>query len=279
MNEKAKEEEVETLGQELNRIRGQRWIKYLLDVGKFKTQASMHEALNVVNNVQMWSQYNKGTKRPISSTVIVVDKSIPGSADVWFKGYEDLPLWDVLLGDETVCFSFIDEVLANAKAEDWMFKSKKAINDMTDSEKLFSILQLVTDKDDWDVKQMFREFKATKTLNEFLSSDPNLISKYYENKSESFIAYKKRLELFVNCLINPEYGYKGKKFKKLIKSERQNNQALSNPKYVLALMAFYMVLKNRNDIQDKAPEYIKNGISNAVLDTFGNEVHSYFMKI
>lgn len=276
MNEKVKEI---SLKDELSHIRGKRWIKYLMDVGKFKTQASMHDALNVVNNVQMWSQYNKGTKTPVYSTVMVIDKLIPGSADVWFKGYEELPLWDVLLGDENICLSFIDEVLANAKVEDWMFKSKKSIKDMTDNEKLYSILQLVTDKDDWDVKQVFREFKATKTLNEFLGSEPNLISKHYENKSESFSAYKKRLELFVNRLINPEYGYKGKKFKALIKSERQNNQALSNPKYVLALMAFYIVLKNRNDKQDKAPEYIKNGISNAVLDTFGNEIQNYFVKI
>lgn len=277
MNEKL--DKNKSLEDELNKIRGERWIRYLMQVGNFKTQAAMHEALNVINNVQMWSQYNKGSKTPVSSTVKVINQKIYGSADVWFKGYEDLPLWDVLLGNEDVCISFIDEVLANAKVEDWMFKTKKSIQDMTISEKFYSILQIVTDKKDWAVKQVFNESKATKSLSEILDFETNLISKHYDENYISFAKYQRLIEGFVGGEINPEYGYKGKKFKSVIKKERQKNNSLSNPEYVLVLMAFYILFKQQVGELDVTTEFIKNGISKAVLDTFGNRIHNYLFKI
>lgn len=279
MNEKGKEEEVETPEQELNRIRGHRWIKYLLEVGKFKTQAAMHDRLNVVSNVQMWSQYNKGTKRPISSTVIVVDKLIPGSADVWFKGYEELPLWDVLSRDRDHCLNYLEDFFANAHFEDWMLKTKKTIKEMNDSERLYSMLQLVIDKEHWGVKQAFSQVKATTSLNEILDLDHNLISECYEAQRDTFKKNKRDLELFIGSEISPEYGYKKEKHKTFIKSHHKKNNNLSNPSYVLALIALYFICDSSKEKLGKAPGYIKQGISNAVLDTFGDEVHSYFMKI
>lgn len=281
MNEAVKLDFDEILDDELAVIRGRRWVNYLLKAGGFKTKAALHDALSVTNNVQSWSQYSKDEKpvQPLDSTVITVDAKIPGSADVWFKGYEELPLWDVLSRDRNHCLNYLEDFFANAHFEDWMLKTKKTIKEMNDSERLYSMLQLVIDKEHWGVKQAFSQVKATTSLNEILDLDDNLISECYEAQRDTFKKNKRDLELFIGSEISPEYGYKKEKHKTFIKSHHKKNNNLSNPSYVLALIALYFICDSSREKLGKAPGYIKQGISNAVLDTFGDEVHSYVMKI
>jgi hypothetical protein len=64
------------------------------------SQAQMARMSKEVPDKDLWSKYKLGFAEPPSSTVNAVEKSLPGSAEIWLKGPWGLPLWDVLTGSK-----------------------------------------------------------------------------------------------------------------------------------------------------------------------------------
>lgn len=96
---------------EIVKIRGSRWVVMCLKLA-YAQANSTHLSSGMVSQAQMarmskevpdkdlWSKYKLGFAEPPSSTVNAVEKSFPGSAEIWLKGPWGLPLWDVLTGSK-----------------------------------------------------------------------------------------------------------------------------------------------------------------------------------
>ncbi len=92
------------------KIRGSRWVTMCLRLAYAKSngtylssgmvsQAQMARMSKEVPDKDLWSKYKLGFAEPPPSTVNAVEKSLPGSAEIWLKGPGGLHLWDVLAGN------------------------------------------------------------------------------------------------------------------------------------------------------------------------------------
>ena len=262
----------------LDEIRGNQWIAYLLDKGKFKNLADMHGKLNVVNNVQLWSAYKKGT-HPVPKTIDAVNEVIPGSAELYNHGKDGLPLWAVLSDKPDVWGQIVIDLLNEClETKPWMLLARKAVLRMTDAEKLKAMLEIVLPESLWYPSNPNESeyvnpllpapvgihLKGWLSLAELFSRDENALAvAYIKDKAD---ATEK------NIIKSHVYSFISKITGKNAFAEKTTHN-LSNVNYVIGFMALIQIC---NSSRDKslalAPDFIKNGIYQAVLDNFGDEI-------
>lgn len=263
----------------LNELRGSAWVAYLLETGGYKSLAQLHEALEVVGSVQLWSAYKAGKASPQESTVKLVDRSLPGSATLFFNGPLGLPLWSVLDGDIEACQRVVSSLLdAFLEPKPWMSVARRPVSSMGDSDKLKAILEIVLPQSLWqpNTPDSMRfnpnaphklELVGWLSLAElFERTDNPLATQYLKDKlkagEESII--KSAVLAFVSKLSGIS----------AVPDKARHN--LTNPSYVLAFIALIQIA---NESRDKtlmnAPAFLKQGIWHAVVDTFGSDIANF----
>lgn len=259
----------------VNELRGAAWIAFLLERGGYKSLAELHKALDLVESVQSWSQYKAGVS-PQESTVRLVDKAVPGSASLFLNGPLGLPLWAVLEGDMAVCQKVVSDLLnAYVEPEPWMSVARRPVASMGDAERLKALLEIVLPKSLWqpDSAGSVRfnpnaphkiELVGWLSLPELLDRAENpLAIQYLKDKLNAGEE---------NIIKSAVLGFVSKLTGKTAFVDRSKDN-LTNPSYVLAFIALIQIA---NESRDKtlmnAPAFIKNGIRQAVADSFGSDI-------
>lgn len=255
-------------------LRGATWVAFLLEKG-FKSLAELHRSLDVVNDVQLWSAYKSGKASPQESTVKLVDRVVPGSASIWFNGLHDLPLWAVLEGDMAVCQRVVVDLLNTyVEPEPWMSLARRPVASMGDSERLKALLEVVLPRSLWQLSTSSvrynpnaphkMELTGWLSLSELLGRAENPLTVLYrqdklKSKEENI------LKSFVYGIVAKLGGPQA--------SANKSARNLTNPAYVLAFIALVQICnESRDKALSPAPDFIKQGIKESVIDTFGSDV-------
>lgn len=263
---------------ELDELKGKLWVAYLLEIGKFKNLAEMHKVLGVVESVQSWSQYKNGTQ-PQDSTIKVVDKLIAGSGSFWWVGPGGLPLWAVLAGDMAICSQVISGLFNNYRSnKPWMLISRKEFSAMGDADKLKGLLEIVLPESLWRPANT----RDAEFVHPLLTAPTGNALKGWLSLSELFARTANAVAVgyLQDKLKTREQGV-FRAFVERMKSEHIHadiKHDLTNKNYVLGFIALINIC---NESKDKtlmdAPEFIKIGIHQSVVDAFGIGV-SEFVK-
>lgn len=255
-------------------------MAYLLERGGYKSLAQLHESLNLVGSVQLWSAYKAGKASPQEATVKLADKVIPGSASLFLNGPDGLPLWAVLDGDIEACQRVVSSVLdAFVEPEKWMSVARRSIGSMGDSDKLKALLEIVLPQSLWQpaTPDSMRynpsaphniELVGWLSLVELFERAENpLATQYIKDKIKS--GQENIIKSFVLGIVAKVSG--GSAFAEKPKYN------LTNPSYILAFIACIQIAnESRDKALMKAPEFLKMGVGKAVVDTFGADV-AYFV--
>lgn len=270
------------------RLRGATWIAFLLKHGEFKSLADLHRKLDVVGDSQLWSAYNTGVKSPQQTTVKLVDRVVPGSADV-FNGPPGLPVWDLIEGDVPLGQQIVTDLLtAYLQPERWMSLARSPLVSMGDSERLKALLEIVLPVSVWKGSTVYNPNAINKidligwlSLPELFELPENpLVLSYTTDRLKSiqdkviksFVSH----ETEIHKNISDKYGIDTDK--RAFVYHPDNN--LSNPLYVLAFVAFIQIC---NESKDKtlshAPQFLKVGIRQATIDLFGTDIAQLIMNL
>lgn len=263
----------------LNELRGSAWVAYLLETGGYKSLAQLHEALEVVGSVQLWSAYKAGKASPQESTVKLVDRSLPGSATLFFNGPLGLPLWSVLDGDIQACQRVVSDLLYSyLEPEPWMSVARRPVPSMSDSDKLKALLEIVLPRSLWQPPDRGRlEFNPNAPHNIELVGWLSLVELFERAENPLAVQYsadklKTGQENIIKSFV---YPFVSKLTGKTVFEEKPKYN-LTVPSYVLAFIACIQIA---NESRDKtlmnAPSFLKQGINKAVADTFGSDVATF----
>lgn len=264
----------------LNEIRGNSWVAYLLEKGGFKTLAELHESLNVVGSVQLWSAYKKGTQ-PQDSTVKLVDKAVPGSASLWFNGPGGVPLWAVLGGDLAICGSVVSSLLNDyRKPERWMLLNRKPVSAMGDADKVKALLEIILPESLW----LPANPKDAEFVHPLLSAPAGNALKGWLSLPELFARPDNAVAVgyLQDRLKAKEQGVIRSFVSKMIGGNVSNETKhdLTNKHYVLAFIALVQICYESKDyLLMPAPHFIKQGIYQSVVDAFGMDVADFVKEI
>ncbi len=271
----------------VNEIRGATWIAYLLDKGGYKSLAEMHEALDLVGSVQSWGQYKAGKASPQESTVKLADRAVPGSASLFLNGPLGLPVWAVLDGDMAVCQRVVSDLLnAYLEPEPWMSVARRSVVSMGDSERLKAVLEIVLPQAQWHSASSSVRYNPNEphklelvdwlSLSELLGKDENSLAVSYSNDKIK-AGEKNIIKSFVlgmTDMLKSGIDVDQRAFT----NKPESN--LTNPAYVLAFIALIQIC---NESRDKnlmqAPEFIKLGIKDSVIDCFSIPIANFVKKL
>jgi len=271
----------------VNEIRGATWIAYLLDKGGYKSLAELHEALDLVGSVQSWGQYKAGKASPQESTVKLADRAVPGSASVFLNGPKGLPVWAVLDGDLSVCQRVVSDLLnAYLEPEPWMSVARRSVVSMGDSERLKALLEVVLPQSLWHSPSSSVRYNPNEphrlelvdwlSLSELLGKDENSLAVSYSNDKIK-AGEKNIIKSFVlgmTDMLKSGIDVDQRAFT----NKPESN--LTNPAYVLAFIALIQIC---NESRDKnlmqAPEFIKLGIKDSVIDCFSIPIANFVKKL
>lgn len=267
----------------LNELRGSAWVAYLLERGGYKSLAQLHESLNLVGSVQLWSAYKAGKANPQEATVKLADKAIPGSASLFLNGPEGLPLWSVLDGDIEACQRVVSSVLDGfVEPERWMSVARRPVASMGDSDKLKALLEIVLPQSLWQpaTPDSVRfnpnaphklELVGWLSLAELFERAENpLATQYLKDKIKA--GQESIIKSFVLGIVAKVSG--GSAF-----ADKQKYN-LTNASCVLAFIACIQIAnESRDKALMKAPDFLKQGIYLAVADTFGADVAMFVDKL
>lgn len=267
----------------LNHLRGFVWVSFLLDRGGFKSLADMHESLNVVGSVQLWSAYKVGKAKPQESTIKLVDRAVPGSGAIWNCGPVGLPLWAVLDGDLAVCRLLVVSLLNSyLEPEPWMSVARMSVASMNDYEIVKALFEIVLPQSLWQPSTAGSvrynpnaphkmELVGWLSLNEIFTLDENALAvTYIKDKIKE--KQKSIIKKFV--------------YEMLLKNKDLNSVPeksicnLVNPEYLIGFLALIQICnqsKNKNLIN--MPEFIKVGIEQAMFDFFGSPIADFYKTI
>lgn len=264
----------------LNEIRGNLWVAYLLEKGEFKTLAELHESLNVVGSVQLWSAYKKGTQ-PQDSTIKLVDKAVPGSGSFWWSGPGGLPLWAVLGGDMPVCGSVVSSLLNDyRKPERWMLLNRKPVSAMGDADKVKGLLEIVLPESLW----LPANTQDAEFVHPLLPVPTGNTLKGWLSLSELFARSENALAVgYLQDKLKAKEQGVIRSFVAKIKGDAlsaETRHDLTNKHYVLAFMALVQICyESKDKLLMPAPDFLKKGIYKAVVDAFGFTVADFVNEI
>jgi hypothetical protein len=256
-------------------LRGATWVAFLLEKGEFKSLADMHKALGVVENVQLWSAYKSGKASPQETTVKLVDRVVPGSASTWFNGLHDLPLWAVLEGDMAVCQQVISDLLnAYVEPEPWMSLARRPVASMGDSERLKALLEVVLPRSLWQLPTSSMRYNPNAPHKMELSGWLSLSELFSRVENPLAVLYRQdKLKAGEeNILKSFVYGMVAKLGGQQAFANKSASN-LTNPAYVLAFISLIQICnESRDKALSPAPAFLKQGIKESVIDTFGSDV-------
>ncbi len=269
----------------LEKIRGNAWIAFLLERGGFKSLAELHEGLAVVETSQLWGMYHRGVAHPQESTVKLIDRAIPGSASLWFNGPDGLPLWAVLDDNLSVCMQVVDGVLVDfPQPQEWMLLARKPFSRMDLADKTKALFEVVLpERVIWQPKDapfphpllpmpQKNNLDGWLSLSQLFETEQNIFAHRYLN---DYLKSKEKsiIKAFVFGMVSKMTGKK-------VFADDEIEHNLSNPTYVLSMIALLQLCFSSDDERLlKAPEYIKNGIKQSVLDCFGQDVMEFVINI
>lgn len=265
---------------ELDELKGNLWIAYLLEKGRFKSLAELHDSLNVVGSVQLWSAYKKGTQ-PQETTVKLVDKAVPGSGSFWWSGPGELPLWAVLGGDMPVCGSVVSSLLNDyRKPARWMLLNRKPVSAMGDADKVKALLEIVLPESLW----LPTNPKDAEFVHPLLSAPAGNALKGWLSLPELFARPDNAVAVgyLQDRLKAKEQGVIRSFVSKMtggnVSDETRHN--LTNKHYVLAFIALvHLCYESKDYLLMPAPHFIKQGIYQSVVDAFGMDVADFVKEI
>jgi hypothetical protein len=138
------------------KMRGYRWVTLCLKTAYSKangtalsstmvSQAQMGRISDEVPDKDLWSKYKIGFTPPSPSTVIAVEKSFPGTAEIWLKGPWGLPLWDVLAGGkhDQLLHGVLDAVLLDElDLPSWSLRERMPFTTMALLDKVQALIEI-----------------------------------------------------------------------------------------------------------------------------------------
>lgn len=143
---------------EITKVRGSSWVVICLKLAYAKvngthlssgmvSQAQMARMSKEVPDQHLWAKYKLGFTAPPSSTVNAVDKSLPGSAEIWLKGPGGLPLWDVLTGNsgkhDQLLYGVLDtELLDEIDLPSWTLRARMPFTAMALLDKVQALIEI-----------------------------------------------------------------------------------------------------------------------------------------
>ena len=156
---------------EMTKIRGSRWVAMCLKLAYAKvngthlssrmvSQAQMARMSKEVPDKNLWAKYKLGFTKPPSSTVKAVDRSLPGSAEIWLKGPGGLPLWDVLTGNsgkhDQLLLGVLDtELLDELDLPSWSLRARMPFTAMFLLDKVQALIEISVPDKYWS-REMWR---------------------------------------------------------------------------------------------------------------------------
>lgn len=111
------------------------------------SQAQMARMSKEVPDKDLWSKYKLGFAEPPPSTVNAVEKSLPGSAEIWLKGPGGLHLWDVLAGNsgkhDQLLYGVLDtELLDEIDLPSWTLRARMPFKAMALLDKVQALIEI-----------------------------------------------------------------------------------------------------------------------------------------
>lgn len=293
---------------DLRQVRGSAWVAYLLEKGGFKSLAALHNSLEVVGSVQSWTSYKSGKELPLSSTVKVVDKAIPGSAELWDFGPYGLPVWAVLNGELDACLDLVNKQLMDYQGDEkWMLIKRRRVSKLTNYERVQAMLEITLPRTAWgfppDAKAQRlaqSRVKATSTqwghapldlsneppylnalnlrpevsMEELFKMEVNPLSADYEDYALATIRHEFLTDWVQN---HPTTRMMQKSMGIIPNLDDKLKPNLINKEFTLAYIALiYLCLESENNELMDAANFIYNGIYQAVLECFGQSIFNFY---
>lgn len=288
---------ISELNSELAKIRGKAWAEKCLEVSRCKYYSDLHKMVGIFDNANRWSEVkNKGLILSKHAIPLICEK-LPGTANVFEYGlFGELPVWNILnreidsLGNDdglAECSKLVDGILNRHKpirAGKTLHRSPP-VSEMNLMDKCQALLEIITPANEWRRPEISDDaFELVDwtvddrdlvyyTLPELLQFETNIISKSYTE----FLTHQKGLKYFMALTLPDVIKLFEEKFgRKYVSPPKQIKDDFSNPEFVLALIALLQLFGNeKGKVMAQAHAYIKQGIDNLVLDTFGKEISLY----
>lgn len=259
---------------ELEKLRGEAWVKHCMKVAGCKSQAGLLKVVSAVTDKDLWAKYKNGNTPPKTTTVIVVDKTLNGTADTWFCGpsADGLPLWAILGANQEdlfpnglqVCYEFLDaELDSQVSRAEWWLLSKKPIGSMTTEDKAQALLEATVPVHYWHRNNYVDHFP------EDIEGKGSVPSKLV-NRDEVFLT----LEEFISKPNALSLAYMEGKKLKFRKGIGKGEFPILNKKRLVSLVALVAICGNTKELKSLY-EFLKAGLNEALVDSFGKDIAEY----